>query len=53
MKDDATHASAALATNNSRQTPLCWHKVKVLQIIKLINYLKELTMWEPNMLKLP
>ena len=41
MKCDETHASAAMATNKSRQTPLC--RCEVLQIIKLIDCVKDLT----------
>ena len=39
-KYNETHASTALATNKSRQTPLC--QCEVLQIIKLTDCLKDL-----------
>ena len=40
-KYNKTHASTAPATNKSRRTPLC--RCEVLQIIKLIDCLKDLT----------
>ena len=40
-KYNETHASTAPATNKSRRTPLC--RCEVLQIIKLIDCLKDLT----------
>ncbi len=42
------HTGTAPATNKSRQTPFCGCEVLQILIIKLTDYLKELTAWKPN-----